>query len=243
MPVVQHFVKVIWGDGTSLNTPEWLYRLGVSGHRRGVAIRDDADQQLRAEVLQSEPRVLQAVEYLPNQSRRRRRWTGREGVLPDTGGDLRRSPFTGPTEVAAGVPPATYTYTSIVPVGATATITPTCEGGEVTGQTTSSFTCVFADVAAKTAAHVKLQATILTNTFERTLDVNILTRPTAVSAITGPTTVTAGTTATYTYTGDALVDRVGFRPTNVRCLRQRDLECQRFEWQRFEHHVPVQRRG
>ena len=109
------------------------------------------------------------------------------------------SPFTGPTEVAGGVP-ETYTYTSVVPAGATATITPTCEGGQVTGQTTSSFTCVFADVVAKTASHVKLQATILTNTFERTLDVNILTRPTIVSAITGPPTVTAGTTATYTYT-------------------------------------------
>jgi hypothetical protein len=109
------------------------------------------------------------------------------------------SPFTGPTEVAAGSP-ATYTYSSVVPAAATATITPTCEGGQVTGQTTSSFTCVFADVAAKTVSHVRLQATILTNTFERTLDVNVLTRPTIVSAITGPPTVTAGTTATYTYT-------------------------------------------
>jgi HYR domain len=101
--------------------------------------------------------------------------------------------------VAAGSP-ATYTYTSVVPAGATATITPTCEGGQVTGQTTSSFTCVFADVTAKTASHVKLQATILTNTFERSLDVNVLTRPTIVSAITGPPIVTAGTTANYTYT-------------------------------------------
>ena len=65
----------------------------------------------------------------------------------------------GPTDVAAG-DPATYTYSSPLPVGATLTAVPACGSGALTGSTASSFTCVFPDVPAGTQTSVGVSATI-----------------------------------------------------------------------------------
>ena len=106
----------------------------------------------------------------------------------------------GPAEVHAGAP-VTYAYTTTLPPGVTeAAITPTCQGGQVTNQTASSFACSFGDVSARTAAKVSLRAVIGGATVERSLNIVVLPPPTTISEITGPATVTAGTTATYTYT-------------------------------------------
>jgi len=114
------------------------------------------------------------------------------------------SDLAGPTEARAGTP-ATYTYTSRFPAGATPVVTPTCEGGTVSGSISSSFTCSFPDVVASTASHAKLHVVVPINptqslTFDRTLDVSILPRLTTITPLNGPTTVTEGGTATYTYT-------------------------------------------
>ena len=113
------------------------------------------------------------------------------------------SDLAGPTEARAGTP-ATYTYTSRFPAGATPVVTPTCETGTVTGSSSSSFTCSFPDVVSSTASHAKLHAVVPINpsqslTFDRTLDISILPRLTTVSPLSGPTTVTERATATYTY--------------------------------------------
>ena len=104
----------------------------------------------------------------------------------------------GPAEVRAGEP-ITYAYQS-VGVGSSAPVTAVCPGGSAVSVTSSTFTCVFNDVAAETPVTVKLQAVIGGYPFERTVDVKLKPRATTISPLVGPTTVTAGTLHTYTYT-------------------------------------------
>jgi len=109
----------------------------------------------------------------------------------------------GPTEVLAGSP-AIYTYSFVLPQGATGVeVIPACQ---VTAQTSSSFTCEFGEVEARTASKGKLQTVAAGSTFERSLDVD---RAQVLDA-TGP----SGAVATFVATAS---DAVPSSPS-VSCL-------------------------
>lgn len=192
-----HFVKVIWGDGTSsalapgctdAECPNFVGWPGSTPPFFGLFpkyIRLSHTYQS----VGTYPITILVDDGGPN------------GKVPQSASALifGVSDLGGPTDVSSASP-ATFSYTSVAPSGATPTVTPTCEGGSVSSQTSTSFTCTFDDVATKTVRKARLRAVISGTTFDRSLDVNVTTRPTVVSAITGPPTATAGTTETYTYT-------------------------------------------
>jgi hypothetical protein len=195
----QHFVKVLWGDGTSSAyapgcttagcpalTPLWV---------GPVTPYDPANPPKYVGFTHQYAAVgtytvkLELDDGGPNGKATYSTAATAFGV----------SALSGPTDAPAGEP-QTYTFRAVTPPASSVSVTPTCTNGSVSNATASSFTCTFDDVAAKTVRTVKLQAVIAGTTFDRTLDVNVATRATTVSQITGPATVTAGTTALYSYT-------------------------------------------
>ena len=129
-------------------------------------------------------------------------YDGKETFTYNTNAEIFGALVQGPTDVAAG-DPATYTYSSSLPVGGTLTAAvAACGLGVLTESTASSFTCVFPDVPLGTKTSVGVNATISGITSTTGLSVSILRRAPSVSDLTGPATVAAGRSATYTYTSD-----------------------------------------
>jgi len=201
-PAASHFVKVKWGDGTSSAYLAGCTDPGCPGYASawvGATTPSDSVPPKYLSVAHTYETVgsynitLEVDDGGPNGHLSYSTQAVIIGV----------SDLAGPTEARAGTP-ATYTYTSRFPAGATPVLTPTCETGTVTGSTSSSFTCSFPDVVSSTASHAKLHAVVPINpsqslTFDRTLDILILPRLTTISPFSGPTIVTERTTATYTY--------------------------------------------
>jgi hypothetical protein len=198
-PPAQHFVNVFWGDGTSSALTPGCTEPGCPLQTASFLPFPPVSNALP-------PKYLNIDHVYQNPG------TYDVRVQVDDGGPNGRtvrsigsrsafgvSALLGPTEVQ-GTKSATYTYTSLVPPRGTVSVTPSCQDGQVTAQTASSFTCTFAAVAAQKASKVLLHAIIAGVTFDRSLDISIVPPPTTISAIAGPSTVTAGTTATYTYT-------------------------------------------
>lgn len=193
-PDARHFVKVLWGDGTSSALTPGCSEPGCPGTAPPWLNGSTAEGTKYLSLAHT----YQAIGDYPIT------------IVVDDGGPSGTtsyqtqasiygiSPITGPAEAAAGEPIA-FAFTSKVPAGLTPTLTPTCGGGQLLSTSTSSFTCQFNDVAAKTAAQVSLQAVILGTTFNSSLNIDVLPKATSVSPITGPTTVTEGQTFTYHY--------------------------------------------
>ena len=190
VPLASHFVKVIWGDGTSDAYPAGCTASGCPGFGDpwpgGTGKNMDLIHGYAAPGIYS-------IEITVDD-----RGPGGRVSYPTEAIIFGLSDLTGPAEAAAGAP-ATFDFATTVPTNGTATITPTCPGGQVSEQSSTSFTCVFNEVSAKTAAQVKLQAVIAGRTFEKTVNVDILPRATTVSPLSGPQIVTEGTTVTYSY--------------------------------------------
>ena len=189
-PLASHFVKVIWGDATSSAYTAGCTAAGCPGFGDpwpgGTGKPMDLFRNYAA--AGTYPIKITVDDGGPNG----------EVIYSTEAIIFGVSDLTGPAEVAAGAP-ATFAFATTLPINGTATITPTCPGGQVSEQSSTSFTCVFNQVSAKTAAQVKLQAVIAGRTFEKTVNVDILPLLTTVSPLSGPTTVTERTTVVYSY--------------------------------------------
>ena len=189
-PLASHFVKVIWGDGTSSAYPAGCTASGCPGF--GDPWPGSLGKPM--DLIHDYPAAgTYPIEVTVDDG-------GPSGIAiySTTAIMFGLSDLTGPAEVAAGAP-ATFDFATTLPINGTATITPMCPGGQVSEQSSTNFTCEFNDVSVKTAVQVKLQAVIAGKTFEKTANVDILPPATTVSPVSGPTTVTEGTTATYSY--------------------------------------------
>jgi hypothetical protein len=189
-PLASHFVKVIWGDGTSDAYPAGCTASGCPGF--GDPWPSETGKNMDLIHGYATPGTY-PIEITVDDGGR-----GGRVIYPTEAIIFGLSDLTGPAEVAAEAP-ATFDFATTLPRNGTATITPTCPGGQVSEQSSASFTCVFNAVSAKTAAQVKLQAVIAGRTFEKTVNVDILPRATTVSPLSGPAIVTEGTTVTYSY--------------------------------------------
>lgn len=193
-----HFVKVLWGDGTSSAHPAGCTAPGCPGFETPWLNATTSGDAF-------------APKYLGFTHRYETTGTYNVTLEVNDGAANGKATYTtaatvfgvttpsGPIDVRAGEA-VTYTYSSLAPAGFTAEPTPTCEGGTATNLTPSSFSCVFDDVGAATPAKVKLSAVIAGYTFDHELDVTVRPRATTISPLDGPTVVTAGTVHTYTFT-------------------------------------------
>jgi hypothetical protein len=198
LPDATHFVKVLWGDGTSSAHPPGCTAPGCPGFETpwlGATATDGAFPAKylgftrQYETLGTHTVTLEVHDGAANG---KVTYTTAATVFGVT------TP-SGPAEVRAGEA-VTYTYSSLAPGGSTADATATCGGGTASNVTSSSFTCVFDDVGTETPVKVKLQGIIAGFTFDRELDVTVGPRATTISPLEGPAVVTAGTVHTYTFT-------------------------------------------
>ena len=192
-----HFIKVLWGDGTSSELQAGCTASGCPSYNAwpGAPLPTFGAFPKYFKLSHTYPKVGDyAMSIVVDDG-------GPGGKASASTGSVifGVSQLDGPAETPAGIP-VPYNYTSKLPAGATSVVTPTCEGGQVASQTASSFTCTFDDVATQTPRKAKLQAVIAGTTFNRSLDVKVQPAALTMSMLSGPTSVIGGMTRTYTYT-------------------------------------------
>lgn len=200
VPQSTHLVKVLWGDGTSSVFLPGCADAGCPTSTSPAGISFNGTPAVPPQYL-SPTHTYAAIGNYPIT------------IVADDGNAQATatatadifgvSPPVGSTDVRSG-DSVTYSFATTSPAGTSLTVTPNCGGaGQLTGQTASTFTCLFGAVASPTTSQVALHATVALWAFDTSLNITVLPSETQVSAIAGPTQVTEHTTAVYTYSVSA----------------------------------------